>query len=45
MKTLNIHFEEKEYQALLKVKKERTWRQVLLDLTDIKKEEVKKENE
>ena len=37
MKTLNIHFEDSEFKKLLKVKRNRTWREVLLDL--IEKEE------
>ena len=39
MKTLNIPLEDSEFKKLLKVKKERTWRQVLLDLIETPKKE------
>lgn len=32
MKTLNISFEDKEFEELLKIKKDKTWRQFMLDL-------------
>lgn len=31
MKAVHIHFEDKEYNALVKAKGEKTWRQVVLD--------------
>lgn len=34
MKNINIPLEEEEYKRLLKIKKRRTWRQVLLDLIE-----------
>ena len=33
MKTLHIEFEDKEYDALLEAKKDKTWREFLLSLT------------
>ena len=37
MKSILIHVEQNEYEQLLKIKKDKTWKQLLIDL--IKKEE------
>ena len=37
MKTINETFEDKEYDALIKKKGERTWRQFILEETGINK--------
>lgn len=37
MKTINETFEDKEYEELIKIKKDRTWRKFILELAGIKK--------
>jgi len=38
MKTINIHFEDKEHEILSKMKGDMSWRAFLLDGIDYKKE-------
>jgi len=45
MKTLNIPLEDKEHEALSKVKGNKTWREFLLKLIDENKGEKEDKNE
>lgn len=39
MKTLNIHLEDAEYKQLKKVKRKRTWKELLMSVVDNDKRE------
>ena len=41
MKTINVTFEDKDYQKLIKKKGTLSWREFILKLTNEKKEDVK----